>query len=430
MSLLGRRTKTWLIFLLALFLFHCEDPNEIGLELRADSDKVGAFYAEIDIPSSVISLDSILTSSSARLLAGNYINMDLGKITASGYTRFSFGNSKLSIPDSAVYDSIYLFLNVDYIYGPGVLELQSFTVHELTEDINDTVAYFSFSDIEYDTEPLGNGTFLLPEDEDTLIYYRLSDDYGNALFNAASDSTIIDPDEVSTLQDLFKGFAFFADPGNNTLLRYNQESDESGLQLFYHKPGDTVQSFYEFKFFTTANFNRIISDRTGTPLEGIEDQPYTEFIPSDNKTYVQSGAGLIPKLDMAPIFDFFDSIPNIAFNRVILEIKINDPLPNENPPSSITLYFTDETNRRIRSGPEFLGLTIEGASDLARPVFDDDANNYETFTTLYTGNILTGVNPFQEILVYPPEFGLTLTINHFQIDPGNIKAKIYYTRLK
>ncbi len=430
MSLLGRKTKTGLIFLLALFLFYCEDPNEIGLELRTDSDKVGAFYTEIDLKTSVISLDSILTSSSARLLTGSYLNPDLGAITASGYSRFSYGNTKLNIPDSAVYDSIYLNLNVDYVYGPGVSEVQTFTVHELTEEIIDTLAYFNFSDIGYNIDAIGSGSFLLPEDEDTLLFYKLSDDYGKTLFNAAIDTTMIDPDDVSTLHELFRGFAFLSDPANNLLLRYNQESDESGLQLYYHKPGDTIQSSYEFKFFTTANFNRIISDRTGTPLEGINNQPYTEFIPSDNKTYIQSGTGLIPKLDMSPILDFFDSIPNVALNRVIFDFKINDPGFNESPPSSVTLYFTDEDNRRIRSGPEFLGVTIEGASDLARPAYDNELNNYIAFTTLYTGNILTGINQYQQILLYPPEFGLSLTVNHFQIEPGNIKAKIYYTRLK
>jgi len=430
MNLLGRRIKAGLIALWVLFLFQCEDPNEIGLELRTDSDKVGAFYSEIDIPSSVIGLDSLLTSSSPRLLAGNYADPDLGKITASGFTRYSFGASKLNIPDSAIYDSIYLRMNVDYTYGPGTSGFQNFTVHELSEEINDTLAYFSFSDIAYESEPIGSGSFLLPADEDTVLQYRISDDYGNALFNASIDTTLIDPDEVSTLHSLFKGFAFISDPMNNSLLRYNQESDDSGLWLYYHFTGDTASRAYTFKFFTTVNFNRIVADRTGTPLEGIDDEPLTEFFPADNKTYVQSGTGLIPKLDLTPVLEFFDTISNVAFNRVVLEVHINGLGFNENPPSSLTLYYTDENNRRFRSGSEFLGITIEGSNDLARPLYNDDLLNYEVPTTLFTGNILRGNLPYHQILLYPPEFGLVLTINHFQIDPGNIKAKIYYTKLK
>jgi hypothetical protein len=268
MSLLGSRTKTGpvlFLFVWALFLFQCEDPNEIGLELRADSDEVGVFYTEIVIPSSVIGLDSILTSSSARLLAGNYSDPDLGKITTSSYTRFSFGTAALNISDSAIYDSIYLRLNVDYTYGPGVSGLQSFSIHELMEEVNDTLPYFSFSEIEYDPEPIGTGSFLLPTDDDTVLHYRLSDNYGNALFNASIDSTLIDPDDVETLQTLFKGFAFLSDPTNNSILRYNQASDESGLWLFYHYPSDTAFRAYQFKFFTTAHFNRLVTDRLGPP---------------------------------------------------------------------------------------------------------------------------------------------------------------------
>lgn len=430
MNLWGRRARLGLILVWALTLFQCEDPNEIGLELRADSDKVGAYYTEIIIPASVISLDSLLTSSSARLLVGNYENPDLGKLTASGYTRFSFGESVLNIPEEAIYDSVYLQLSVDYTYGPGVSELQKFSVHELTEDIIDSVAYFSFSEIGYDPEPVGTGSFLLSTIQDTLLLYRLSDDFGNALFEAASDSLIIDPDDVSTLQSLFKGFAFLSDSVNNSLLRYNQGSIDSGLSLYYHEPGDTVFQSYEFKFFTTSNFNRISIDRTGTPLEGIEDQPYSEFIPADGKIYVQSGGGLIPKLDLSRVIEYFDTIPNVAFNQVILDIGINPPDFNENPPSQLTLYYTDDANRRLRSGAEFLGIRVEGSSDLIRPGYDSDLNNYEAPATIYTGEIIKGNISYHEILLFPPEFGLTLTINHFQIDPGNIKAKIYYTRLK
>ena len=432
MNLLGKRSRIGLILVWALSLFQCEDPNEIGLELRADSDKVGAYYTEIEIPSSVIILDSILTSSSARLLAGNYSNPDLGQLTASGYTRFSFGESKLSIPEDAVYDSIYLKLKVDYTYGPGVSELQRYSVHELTEDIlgTDTVEYFSFSEISYNPDPIGEGSFFLSTIQDTLLLYKINDDFGNALFEASSDTTVIDPDDVSTLQNIFKGFAFVSDPLNNSLFRYNQGSTESGLALYYHQPGDTAYQSYEFKFFTTSNFNRITVDRIGTPLEGIDDQPYTEFIPADNKTYLQSGGGLIPKLDLSPIIEYFDTIPNVAFNRVMLDIKINEPGVNENPPTLLTLYYTNDENRRIRSGSEFLGLRVEGSSDLMRPGYDQETQNYEAPATLYTGEIISGTNPFHEFLLYPPEFGLVLTINHFQIDPGNIRAKIYYTRLK
>ena len=430
MNLLGRRFKAGLIVLWALFLFQCEDPNEIGLNLRADSDKVGAFYTEIEIPSSVIGIDSILTSSSARLLAGNYMNPDLGKITASGYTQFSFGETRLNIPEEAIYDSVYLYLNVDYTYGPGIRDEQFFSVHELTEDLIDTAAYFAFSEIAYADEPIGAGGFYFPVDDDTTIFYRINDNFGNSLFEASKDTLIIDPNDESTLNELFKGFAFIADPLNNSLIRYNQQSDESSLSLFYHKPGDTVSTAYRFKFFDVANFNRIIPDRTGTPLEGIEDQPFTEFMPDDNRTYLQSGGVLIPKLNLTPIITFFDTISNVAFNRVIIEIMINDPDFNENPPSQLTLYYTDENNRRIRSGAEFLGLRVEGSSDLVRTPFNEEDKTYSAPATLYTGEMIPGIIPYNQLLLYPPEFGIALTINHFKVDPGNIKAKIYYTRLK
>jgi hypothetical protein len=430
MNLLGRRIKAGLSLILALFLFRCEDPNEIGLDIRADSEKVGAFYTEIELPSTVIAYDSILTSSSARLMTGNYMDPDLGQITASGYTRFTYGQTKLSIPEEAIYDSIYLYLNVDYTYGPGIRDLQEFSVHELTEDLIDTAAYFAFSEIGYEADPIAAGGFYFPVDGDTTIYYRVSDDFGNSLFEAAKDTLILDPDDESTLTELYKGFAFLADPLNNSMIRYNQLSEESSLSLYYHEPGDTASKAYRFQFLSTANFNRIIPDRTGTPLEGIEDQPLQEFTPADNKIYLQSGGGLIPKVDLTPIIDFFDTIPNAALNRVVLEVIIDNPGFNEDPPGQLTFYYTNEKNRRIRSGVEFLGIRVEGSNDLVRSPYEAENKNFRVPATLETGDIIPGIVSYNQILLFPPESGFTLTVNHFKADPANIRAKIYYTRLK
>ncbi len=430
MNLWGKIINTGLILLSILYFLRCEDPNEIGIELRTDSDKVGVFYEEIELASSVIRVDSLLTSSSARLLTGNYFNEDLGHLEASGYTKFTFGRDKPDISTNAIYDSLILYILCDYTYGPGIINPQTFRVHSLTENILDTAAYFSFSDIDYSAESVSTGTFLLPLEGDTVLQFRFNDDFGLNLFTATQDTNIIDPDNLNSLQNLFKGFAFIPDNANNSLIRFNQEIDSSKLELFYHEPGDTVASSYKYRFFTTTNFNRIISDRSGTPLDGISQNSFSEFIPSDGNRYTQSGTGLVTKIDMSPLVQFFDSIPSVIFNEVLLEIKIDTLGFNEFPPSLITFYYSSENNRRIRSGSEFLGILIEGSSDLIRPGFNSEKYLYEAPITLYSNNILTGTNQYTEVLVYPPEFGLTQTINHFKIDPSNIKAKVYYTKLK
>ena len=167
-SWLGR-TQFGLLLLAILFLFSCEEPNEIGLELTGDPDRIGAYYQEIELNSNLINNDSTFTLSVQRLLAGKTFKEEFGVLTAKSFTQYGYTSARLEIPENAVYDSLVLFINNNYAYGTGITGTQRFTVHELTEDLYDTAAYFTFSSVEYDPNPIGTGDFILPERQDTVI---------------------------------------------------------------------------------------------------------------------------------------------------------------------------------------------------------------------------------------------------------------------
>ena len=63
------RTKFGLLILVTLFLFACEEPNEIGLELTGDPDRIGAYYQEIELTTNLINNDSNFHLSVQNLLA-------------------------------------------------------------------------------------------------------------------------------------------------------------------------------------------------------------------------------------------------------------------------------------------------------------------------------------------------------------------------
>ena len=148
------------MFLLTLCLYSCENPNEIGLELTRDPDRIGSYYQEIELSTSLINNDSLFTLTIQRLMVGKTFNPDFGELTASAYSQFGFAGSQLNIPDSATYDSLVLDIKNDYAYGTAIADFQKFTIHELTEDLYDTAAYFSFSSAEYDPLPISFGEFI------------------------------------------------------------------------------------------------------------------------------------------------------------------------------------------------------------------------------------------------------------------------------
>jgi len=426
-SLLGK-THYGLLVLVTLFLFACEEPNEIGLELTGDPDRIGAYYQEIDLSTSLINNDSLFTLSVQRLLVGKTFNEDFGSLSAASFTQYGYSGAKLDVPEDAVYDSLVLYIKSDYVYGPGITEYQRFTVHELTEDLYDTAAYFSFSSAEYDPNPISTADFILPERVDTVLSFKIDDTYGQRLFEAAQDTNVIDPDDVGTLQALFKGFAFISDQSNNSVLGINAGNDSTFLRLYYSE--DTLQYSYPFEFFGVANFNQILTDRTGTPLDGIEDQHYQDFNPTNDKAYIQSGADLVTKLDFTPILYFFDTIEYATINQTVISINIDQPDFNELPPSYLYFYFHDENNKRLKESGQFLGILQDGSTDLQRAIYNEEDLLYEAPITIFSDRLIKGTFSDTTVLMYPPEFGITNTVNQFLVSPSKIVLKIYYSKVK
>jgi hypothetical protein len=417
-----------LLILVTLFLFACEEPNEIGLELTGDPDRIGAYYQEIELNTNLINNDSTFTLSIQRLLAGNTFKEEFGSLSAKSFTQYGYSTAKLEVPEDAVYDSLVLYVNSDYAYGTGISGIQRFTVHELTEDLYDTAEYFTFSSAEYDPNPIGTGDFILPERTDTVLSFKIDDAYGNRLFEAAQDTNIIDPDDVNTLQELFKGFAFVSDVGNNSVLGIRASSDSTFLRLYWRE--DTVNHSYPFEFFGVANFNQILADRTGSPLQGIEDQHYQNFFPDNEKSYIQSGADLVSKLDFTPFLSFFDTIEYATINQTMISITIDEPDFNELPPSYLYFYYHDDNNKRIKDLGQYLGILQDGSTDLQRAVYDEENLLYEAPITIFSDRLIKGTFSDTTVLMYPPEFGITNTVNQFMVSPGKVVLKIYYSKVK
>ena len=427
MTLLAKNSMG-LILVLALFFYACEDPNGIGLELKGDPDRIGAFYKEIELETSLINNDSLFTLSVVRLLSGKTYNPDYGEMMAAGYTQFGFSSAELNIPDSATYDSLVLEIVNDYSFGTGILTNQRFTIHELTEDLYDTAAYFSFSSAAFDPLPLAAGDFLLPERSDTILSFRMEDAFGQRLFEAAKDTNVVDPSEVKTLLQLFKGLAIISDEANNSIMGINVLNDSTALRLYYTYDDSTYN--YPFGFKAVANFNQFLTNRTGTPLQGIEDIHYQDFIPENDKAYIQSGANLVSKIDFGPLMSFFDTIDYVNINLGSIDITIDEPLQNERPPSSLSFYYTNEDNKRIQASGGYIGIRDETSGDLLRAGFVEDELNYQGTITLFLDNLIKGYISETAVLMYPPDFGLINSVNQLIISPGNVKLKIYYSRVK
>lgn len=219
-----------------------------------------------------------------------------------------------------------------------------------------------------------------------------------------------------------------SDDGNNSVLGINASSDSTFLRLYWRE--DTVNHSYPFEFFGVANFNQVLTDRTGSPLQGIEDQHFQDYFPDNEKAYIQSGADLVTKLDFTPMLSFFDTIQYATINQTMISITIDEPGFNELPPSYVYFYFHNEYNKRIKELGQYLGIMQDGSTDLQRAVYNEENLSYEAPITIFTDRLIKGSYSDTTVLMYPPEFGITNTVNQFLVSPGNIIIKIYYSKVK
>jgi len=423
------RGKLGLIIALALFMFSCEEPSEIGLELDPDKNKVGLFYKEITIPAVTINTDSLETDFSDRILSGVYRDDNFGEVICTGISQVRQGLSVPNFPDSAIFDSLIFMMELDYTFGPDIGQPQKYFLYRLEEQLTDTISYYAKSHVEYGDQPIGENQFVIDPDIDTVLSITLNDDFGQEFFNVVTDTSKIDWSDADNFVEYFRGLALVADDANNSTIGFPVAADSTILRVVYHDDNDT--SHYDFILKTMVNFNQIISDKSGSVLAPIEGKYYEDFLPVDGSSYLQAGSGVLIKLDMEPLTSFMDTIPNLIVNSSVLEVSIESTAVNINPPDNLNLYLTDSTNRRITSGLVYLGLTQAGSSELLELSYDpDDFMGYKQFITVYTEDLARGSHTHVDLLLYPVESELTQSINNFKVPLDGIKVKMYYTALK
>lgn len=437
-----------LVGILALFLFSCEDPSEIGLSLNPD-DNIGVHFVELPVATSLTLQDSINTSRPATLLAGSYTDPFFGRVTAVTYAEVQANLN--SIADDAVFDSLTLSLEYGYVYGDGFLD-QTFTVAMLADTLSDTTVYYN-DDVLPTVSTLGQQVYTVDgarladyPDSTATLTMTLDASFGSDLFDQLKADAFEDHEEFSFF---FPGITISGDGNNGSIVGFSTEEGASKLILHYHTAEDTVLLNFPLEN-RVPSFNHISVDRAGTPLASLVNG---EAIPSpDGRLYFQAGTGVTPKLDLSSLYEFaaVDSNANLIINRA--EIVINnivEPPTHFEAPSNILLFYTNETNNRIVLRNEY-GVVQEDAiygrylnnSSIApdtllnpgsssAPLFipyNERKDTYSSAISLFTQTLLDRRRWLDQLLVIPASNGST--VNRAILNSDDIKLKIYYTTLK
>lgn len=480
MNLWAKSLGQFAFLAIALSFFSCEDDTIQGYKTNP---KFKVSYKEFVLPSSVIQLDSIRTSNfffaseTNGLLLGQYMDPVFGNVKADFYTQF-YAVNPVSINGTSQFDSVSLELAFDlYSYGGYSSHEQNVTVYELSENLYDenTIDYTNETSTATRPSPLAMHAFSvdaqqfdewLEDRKDTTltVQFRLPNTFGQRIFNVVKDFSTggTDSSKFASREEFlaeFKGIAVKSD-GGDKIVRFNPRSAETRLRIHYHTSTDTVD--YQFSFVNQVNYSQISFDRSGTALAGIVNK-YEEYLTDDPFRYIQSGSGLVTKIDLKPFLDFVKSEDNILLNGV--ELVAEDVVTNSalTPPAALAVRAIDSASNRLKkyaaNNPQdlfdivsysgylladfasrFTNTAIQIERDSAFYVvndigsssvlaYDETSKSYSGFVTSFFQQLTynDGRSHLRYFVLYPTIPSGAKSVDRAVFPADKIKLRIYYT---
>ncbi|WP_179352184.1 DUF4270 family protein [Winogradskyella vidalii] len=364
--------KLFAVITTVLLVISCSTDTEDSLLAGEGFTNTNIRVLSIDtftVQLSTIKFDSVITSSSERLMIGQYNDNDMGILNASAYLQLS--PTSYSLDNDAVLDSVRLILGYDNYYYNDTSQVATLNIHKLTDKMStDDTYYYNTTETPYEVTPLVSQNYT-PSPNNDSIYVTLPYTFGEELFNDIRDNNITD--EESFYQQL-KGLTL--QPGANddgSIIGFSPSSENTYVRFFYTIPDELEAETYTYDININTYYNHIKSDVSGLPLESITDQEYNlESAVSNGISYNQAGTGYVTKIE----FPSIKNIYNINGEGTVLEATLYIE-PNALSHSTIqplsetlSLYTIDQNND--------LASQISNSVDVVSAELTTDGSEFNT----------------------------------------------------
>jgi hypothetical protein len=439
------------LFLILNLAGSCSDPSEIGLLLDPNTNQIGVFYLEIPLSTSMVLYDSFNTTSQGRLVVGGDIDDFFGTTESIGYSRLSFNPNAAKPNSEAIFDSAKFTINVQATDGIAFDTPKSYRVHRLMEPILDT-SYYNFSQLRFSDETIAEGSFIIKPDTANLLRMDVKAEMAAELFEKLTSN---DPafTNIFTFRDYFPGIAITGNATDNANISA-AVGNGTGMILYYHYENDTVSRTYPINTIQSRHFNQVKSDRSGTPTAVITERGIAYEVPGDI-VGGKANLGLFVKIDTSPLDMFLDTLENITFNQVLMEVgPIQEFSEFRRPTRNLVMYFATENNKLYS---RFDGSVVAVQSENASQTSIDPSGNVvpstgsqnslvlDAETRLFRNQVTSYINGIYrnglirtDLFLYPnfpslPNNPVTTdeskrNLRQYKVKNDRIVLKVYYTR--
>lgn len=442
-----------LSMIMAFFLLSsCEEPEQIGFELQPQND-VGVFFSDtFTVEASTVLLDSIQTSGSFVLLAGNYNDSQFGNIQTRSYFELRGGLEDDNVlflqpqrtNQSFTPTSLQLNLPVGYLYG-DLTQTQTFRVYALADTIDIGRRYYNFDQMPTESTELGS----IRVKGDTLeigqvLSIQLDDNLRDAVFESARDSINTNTDFIN---NTLKGLAIVADD-DTWLMGYNiiattTASASLTLNLKYTETyddgGGNLQT-EDRNLFLTATSGRFSNTESSNLPSDLDNLETYEGLPTNLTNdigFIQAGIGFRTKISFPHLKEQLNRLGNAVINRAEIVIKPQAGSDDEfETPRWLLLHEGDNSNRvLLNDNEQELVVQVEGSNPFGtqNPLlinFNERLLEYRGDITTHLQYIFTGIKENEELIITP---GLNsnstnrVLLNFDKNSPYSTKLRIFYT---
>ncbi len=343
------------------------------------------------------------------MFIGTYHDPTFGRVVASSFFQLRLSADSVSFPSDAVLnDASLVFYGTPSYYNKEGRNYQlKYHLYQLTNKLDPVRDYEMGDTVSFDQ------TDRLQTTDRTL----LDPAFAQELFDA------INSNKQDEFDDLIKGVAIvpdtvFSEGIVNYPLSNFLDTSFNFIELNYSFQGDTdmVDTVYRLILDQGSDrFCHVSSDRSGTLLDSLKENG--DEIKLD-KHYLQSAIGMRLKLDFAEFENYFSQFDDVQFNKVELELDVEDE--DYAVPTTISIGET--------TGVNLLDLgVIEGNTYYFRDVAAFNTNSFmlRKFQSMYDdgdwGQLL--ISPAFDTEVNRAVF------SHTKASPG-IRFKIYFTELE
>jgi Domain of unknown function (DUF4270) len=439
---IGFVSLTCLVFL----MISCEDDQRINFSNRKNNLQT-VYIDTFSVVTSTILADSIPTSNSGVVLVGGYNDNLVGAVSSSSY--FQIGYLSKFLPEStSVYDSIGLVLPYSRnSYGDTTKSL-TINVHELIQSIKvrslpqfvaidkpsplrPSNALFNTSQVNYNPTPIVSKVVRFYPHRDSL-YIPLPTSLGQKWYGIAKADTSFHFKDVNRfVSDYFKGIYLESASGTNASIAAFK-LNKTKIRIYYRRlVGDVLTaSHFDLPIVNPFNqFNQISSDRSSSSISSLSKGKALSSTLSQNVSYVQSGEGLITKIEFPTLKGFFKNKNIVLIDAVLDVIAVQKTYDYFKAPASLSLYATDQSNT-------VLGGISSGNGILSAPIRYDYEYGLDTkysfsLINFLNSEIITDTQSITPIAILSP--AISTEVNRVALGnrfhPTNkIKLKIYYSQ--